>query len=201
MTKHDYEQNLKWLLEKKPNDPLLPLMRDGYSRINVVYMRHAIKGLVVKEEQPAEAASPETIDPVLRELWAEKGRLFRYRAKLSNRFHECKTDMDRKQVNEEILQVWQKILGIDAKIRTYEQHGVLPDEADEFALPDNPAELVRKLFSIRTMISAEQSKLRALANLPDEDPDKAKKIKSAETRLANLKLQRGYAETKAKGLQ
>lgn len=201
MTKDDYEGYLRALLDKFPDSPLLPDLRTGYSRVNVIYMRHAIKNLVVQEEEvpgPAEEKETDPTDPVLRELWAEKGRLFRQRGKLSNKFHDCKTDAERKRNSDNILAVWEQIQVVKAKIAHYEEYGSLPKEEERFPLPDDPAELLKKLMSIRSLISQEQQKIRKIGELPDEHPEKAERLEASEKRLAELKLYRGYAEQKAK---
>ena len=71
-------------------------------------------------------------------------------------------------------------------------------ENERFPLPDDRGALVKKLSSIRVLISQVQARLRDLAELPDHHPDKAEKILAAEKRRAELVLYRGHAEQKIK---
>ena len=202
MTKAEYAQYLARIRKENPDEPLLEKLRAGHSALNVIFMRSAIKRLPqVKEEEKEEVEEIEEVDsamkPVLKELWARKGRLFRRRAQWSNQFHECRNDAERKKISDEIMKVWGEIQEVERKIAFVQRSGALPDEEERFPLPDDPIALMKKLNSIRAQISQKQQKLRELAQMPNDDPSKAVKITQTEAELAELKLYRGHAEEKA----
>ncbi len=201
MTKEQYNEYLRRIRDTNPKEPLFGKLRAGYSAINVIYMKAALKRLPKKEVEDAPSPDVEeeenSANPVVKELWIRKGQLFRARAKHSNSFHECKTDADRRAVSEAILGVWRQIQDIEGKIEFYARHGTLPEGAERFPVPDDPIALMKKINSIRAQISQRQQKLRAMALLPNSDPEKVIKIQKIEAELAELKLYRGHAEKKA----
>lgn len=206
MTEQEYKGNLKRIERENPAEPLLSLLRAGWSKVNLIYMRAALKRLQdLAPVTPDSATTDKTdagassADPVLKELWSLKGQLFRERAKHSNRFHECTTDEQRRANSEAILRIWERIQETGRKIEHYQEHGSLPAGEERFPLPDDPAALLKKLMSLRSLISMEQQKLRKLAELSDDDPAKRPKIEESQARLADLKLYRGHAEQKAQG--
>jgi hypothetical protein len=205
MTAQQYTEHLKRIEATNPAEPLLRSLRAGWSRVNVIYMKSALNRLPKVDTQPDRATTDDiedqetaSTDPIIRELWSQKGQLFRERAKFSNRFHDCTTDEQRKANSEAILRIWDRIMDIQRKMEYYEENGELPAGAERFPLPDDPAALLKKLMSIRSQISMEQQKLRRLAELSDEDPQKRPKIEESQAKLAELKLYRGHAEQKAK---
>lgn len=204
MTEAEYKANLKRIERDNPAEPLLRSLRAGWTKVNVIYMKSALKRLPKDDTHADRGGShvqdgPEMTDPVLKELWSLKGQLFRERGKLSNRFHDCTTDEQRKANSDAILRIWERIREIEQKVEHYEEHGQLPAGAERFPLPDDPAALLKKLMSIRSQISMEQQKLRRLSELSNDDPQKRTKIEESQARLAELKLYRGHAEQKAQG--
>jgi len=202
MTKEDYNQYLRRIREANPKEPLFGKLRAGYSAINVIYMKAALKRLpkeTIEEKEGKEEDIEELIstNPVVKELWKRKGQLFRERAKYSNSFHECKIDAERRAVSEAILGVWRQIQDIEGKIEFYTRHGTLPEGAERFPLPDDPISLMKKLNSIRAQISQRQQRLRELAQMPDSEATKGVRIQKIEAELAELRLYRGHAEKKA----
>lgn len=200
MTAQEYRQHLADIQARNKQEVLLPVLRTGYSPVNVIYMKAALKRLP-KDGTPPDRDATEgeaaSADPVLRELWSHKGQLFRERAKLSNRFHECTTDQQRKTNSDAILRIWERIQDANRKMDYYEEHGVLPAGAERFPLPEDPAALLKKLMSLRSQISMEQKRLKDLAALPDDHPAKRTKIEESQAKLAELKLYKGHAEQKA----
>lgn len=199
MTDKEYRRHLAAIEKSNPDEPLLRTLQQGFSRVNLIYMRAALKRLPPAAdtvEPSADDMPGENMPPVVRELWAHKGRLFRERARWSNKFHDAKNDQERKAISDAILRIWNQIQDIERKIGLYEQTGSLPGEEERFPLPDDPVLLVRKTASIRSLISIQQAKLRDLAKLPESDPTKPAKIEEANAKLAELKLYRSYAERK-----
>lgn len=206
MTPKEYNETLKRIERENPAEPLLSLLLAGCSNLNLIYMRAALKRLKNIDIQPDrdggdddEDQQAASLDPVVKELWSLKGQLFRERAKHSNRFHDCTSDDQRRSISDAILRIWERIQDTDRKINYYLDHGRLPEGEERFPLPDDPAGIMKKLLSIRSLISQEQVKLRKLAELPDDDPQKRTKIEESQARLVELKLYRGHAEQKAQG--
>lgn len=220
MNYQEYKANLAKVEAQNPDENLLKVLKTGYTAINVVYMRAALKRIsesayqgnvtVKAGKKPAPAvvvtmkAKPgKKPDETLRALWAERQHLFGDMNKASNHFHKCKTDAERKENSQRIMGIWEKILEVKEKIRHYEEFGSLPEpkQVEKFPLPDDPVALVKKLASIRALISQEQKKLRELFELNDDHPEKQSRINEAEDRRKHLMLYKGHAEQKIQGIQ
>lgn len=200
MTAAEYSKHLGEIIRRNSAEVLLPVLRKGYSPVNVIYMKAALKRLPKEDTLPDRDGSDDettSADPVLRELWSLKGQLFRERAKMSNRFHDCTSDQERRGISDAILRIWDRIQETNRKMDYYEEHGMLPAGEERFPLPEDPAALLKKLMSLRSQISMEQKKLKELAGLPDDHPNKRTKIEESQAKLAELKLYRAHAEQKA----
>ena len=197
MTEQAYIDAINKIENGNPDEPLLSVLRTGLSPVNKMYLKHALKR--VPAPTPVIEEAPKNIDPILREMWAERGRLFRKMAVQSNRFHDCQNDAERKANSVEIMHIWGDIQRVKARIEHFEEHGHLPADEEKFELPDDAVSILRKLNSIRAMISQYQSQIKKLAQLPKDHPEKNTKIAAAERKLADLKLYRGYAKTKLEG--
>jgi hypothetical protein len=209
----DYRRALRRIEAENPAEPLLPALQQGHTALNEIYMRSALQRLAdvppapgMTENPTSEPANDEKtdIEPAagapIGDLWSEKRRLWGEWAKTSNRFHECRTDAERAMISDQVADVWAQLQRVKSRIEHYEEHGTLPAPDERFPLPEDPVALVKKLQSIRAMISQAEAQLRALAELPDEHPDRAK-IPDAERRRAELILYRDHAQTKIKNLQ
>lgn len=187
---------------RNPGELLLPTLRTGHSRVNEAYLRAAMKRLpdeAAQEPEPALWHDTRYADSSLQDLWRDRGRLFGAMNKLSNKFHDCKSDDERAANSREIRRLWAEILTVKDAIAHYEQHGALPAPVSEerFPLPDDPVALVKKQASIRAVISQTKRKLDELGALADGDPERAK-IVDYEAKLAELKLYLGHADTAIK---
>ncbi len=203
MTRQEYEQAVALVERRNPGDPLLSTLRAGYRPVNEVYLRAALRRLPAAKVKTSENGVEERderpdrggADAQLRQLWAERTRLFGEMNKRSNHFHECKSDDERAANSREIRAIWSRILHVKERIAHYEAHGELPEPVSEerFPLPDDPVSLVKKMNSIRAQISQVKKRLDDLGALPQDHPDRSK-IGDAEARLAELKLYAGHAE-------
>lgn len=193
MTFEEYIAGVEWLKMHLPGHPLLPSLQAGHSRINILYLKQALKAV------PQEASNdivPEAADADLKTLLKNKKSLFARRAKLSNSFHDCDTDADRAGVSDEIQIVQRQIETVNKQIRHYEATGELLPEGKnvvDATLPGNGVQLVKKLNSLRANISIKKSKLEQLVALPEEHPDK-KKIAGIEDRLRKLEIEKANVE-------
>lgn len=208
MTQAEYIDNLARIEQANPAEVLLPTLRCGFNKANVLYMKSALKRL--PEDAPGEEvdhvddtapAALRPADETLKALWAERSRLFGEMNRMSNHFHECKTDQERATNSTAILRKWEDIQAVKAKIRHYEEHGDMPSVVveEKFPLPDNPFDLVKKLNSIRVQISQVEAKLREAGELPEDHPDRQTRIQEGEKKRAFLILYRGHAEQKIAG--
>lgn len=203
MTTQEYSQQLRRIERDNPNEVLLPALRAGWSRANEMYMRAALRRVATIPPNVVELETRQRpADDNLRALWAERTRLFGEMNKMSNHFHECRTDAERAANSAAILHKWQEILAVKGKIAHYEEHGELPAEAEqEDELPENPVLLSKKLNSFRAGISQTKAKLEAAAGLDDATPGKAENIQKLEAKLKRLKHLSGLAEVKLKGYE
>lgn len=203
MTRKEYEQAVALVERRNPGETLLNTLRAGYRPVNEIYLRAALRRLPPVAVKIEENRLPEIphqrdqrfADQKLRDLWAERTRLFGEMNKRSNHFHECKSDDERAANSREIRRIWSRILDVKDRIAHYEAHGELPAPVSEerFPLPDDPVALVKKMNSIRAQISQVKKRLDDLGALPQDNPDRSK-IGDAEARLAELKLYLGHAE-------
>lgn len=202
MTAQEYIDALRRLEAKNPAEALLADLRKGYSVIRAVYMRAALKRLpnaapaqpepVTKEAMPA--------DDTMRRLWAERRSVSALMRKTSNEFHDCNSDAERSGVSGRLQILIQQRNRLREQINFYEVNRTLPEtetENEKTRLPDDPVALMRKINSLRSIISQNKAKLRDLALLPDDHPEKAERIAEAEDILAGNKLYLKHAETKS----
>lgn len=207
MNKALYDSVVGTIQERNPSEPLLSMLRNGYSPVNAVYLRAALRRLPLAAQKPAENSVQDgdtrpdrgPVDQVLRGLWGERTRLFGEMNKRSNHFHACKSDDERAANSRDIRRIWGLILEAKARIEYYEQHGALPEPVSEerFPLPEEPVALMKKMNSIRAQISQARKRLDDLGALPADHPDRVK-IADAEARLQELKLYSGHAENAIK---
>lgn len=131
MTQEEYKAGLAWLELKNPSHPLMRQLRLGFTKINVLYMRQALKTVAPAEEVEAEEeeTNVSATDPKLIKMQRERRTLFTHRAKLSNQFHECSTDSERAAISDSIQRVQRQIGECLRNIRQYRKTGKLPEVA------------------------------------------------------------------------
>lgn len=216
MNERQFNQHLADIAFRNPGEPLLPVLRGGWSRLNVLYMGVALKRmptLLEEDEQVVEilpgTAVKATVtfktgapDETLRKLWAERTRLFGEMNKQSNMFHLCTTNEGRAEVSRKVMGIWQQILRVKGNILYYEDNGELPKVVQaEDSLSDNPATLVKQLSSYRAQISQTKAKLASIAGLDPSTPRKEDKISELEAKLRDLTHLKGLAEQKMRSYE
>lgn len=194
MTEAQYKEYLGQIKRANPKEPLLEALRGGYSPINVVYMKSALKRMEKEVmDEPEEEEQPEkSVDETLNRLYDQKRRLFGQMNQLSNKFHGMRTDNERRENSERIMAVWSEILEVKANISYYQEHGKMPEKEEE-RLPDDAVGLMLKINAIRVNISTEKKKLEELASLDPKTPKREEKIQKAEQKLAHQKHLLGLA--------
>lgn len=194
MSKQDYLAGVELLAMRKPDHLLLAIVRSGHTRLNELYLERALKDVMT----PAKSNEEEIpgADPVLVNLLKEKRTLYANRAKLSNSFHDCTSDESRANVSSSIQRIQRAIEAKNAELNYYQQHGKLPEGNQvDIDVPDDPIALMNRLLSVRSSISYNQRRIRILAALAEDNPER-KKIPGLEANLKELKRKKGLYESR-----
>lgn len=187
MNEEEYLAAVDWVALKHAQHPLLPSLRQGYSRINLIYLKKALQDVGKPQESSIQEAVVEATDPVLVKLQRERRTLFTHRAKLSNYFHECKTDQQRAANSDEIRIVQRKIEVCLRSIRIYKKTGKLPEQEDVEELTG--IALMKKYRSTLSNISIKKRNLKHAAHARDErTKNQIAKWEAALKKLENEKL-------------
>jgi hypothetical protein len=175
------------LKAKKPDHPLIKLLDNGMSIINSLYLTQALKDidLVINKDEPSELE--------LKNLFRKKTQLVGQRAILSNSFHNCKSDHERAEVSEEIQLIQHQIVGINQKIRKYEETGEIPSDSKLDNLPGDLYKLFLIKENARKNIPRLEKAIEELFQLP-ETPKTNQKIQEKEEKLKELKLIKTHVE-------
>lgn len=188
MTQEDYIAGLQWLELKQPGHPLLNTLKSGFSKLNKLYLEHALRS-VPAIPKPKTSNEKEEVAIIL--LEKEKKSLYGRRAKLSNSFHECTTDAQRADVSDQIQLIQRQIETINQSLRHYEQTGeILSQEADskDEPLSSNGVQLMKRRNSIRASVSRFKRLLEQLAAMPASE-QRDDRISEIEGQLLELKKQ------------
>lgn len=193
MNRSDYEAGLELLRKRMPEHPFFTFLSQGYAPGRVLYMRKAVEEAVAAPVRMKVDAAP--ADPELRKMYIEKSTLFTRRAKLSNQFHVCTTDAQRAKVSIRVQLVQREIEALKNRIEHYLNTGKTKTmKSDKFPVPDDPYKRLKKRNSLRSNISNYKRKLKHLAGLPDNHPDR-KNIDKYETKLNNLQMHLKHVES------
>lgn len=187
MNEDEYLAGVDWVALRHPKHPLIRSLREGYTKINVIYLKHALKEVGEPERENIKAAVVEAKDPILIKLQRERRTLFTHRAKLSNYFHECTTDDQRAANSDEIRLVQRKIEVCLRSIRIYKKTGELPEQAEKEETLTGVA-LMMKYRSVVSNISIKKRNLRKAAHARDERTKK--QISRWEAKLKELENER-----------
>lgn len=194
MKKWEYEDALERIEQENPCEVLLGVLRTGWSPVNVIYMKSALKRLesAPKKDVPADEIPAD--EGFLKGKYRRQQTLRGERNKLSNSFHTCTTDAQRAAVSAKIIEIETEIRRNEVEIRRFELDGETPFNTDsELESPTDPVVLLKKIASLRAMISQTKKRLEYLASLNASNPEKSA-IPNVEKRLADLKNQLKTAE-------
>lgn len=193
MSREDYLAGVELLALRKPDHPLLSVVRTGHNRLNELYLERALKDVITPKADETEIPGA---DPVLVNLLKEKRTLYATRAKLSNSFHDCSSDESRANVSSSIQRIQRAIEAKNAQLNYYQQHGKLPEGNQvDIDVPDDPIALMNRLLSVRSSISYNQRRIRILAALTQDNPER-KKIPTLESNLKELKRKKALYESR-----
>ena len=164
----NYRDKISQIESVIPDHPLLPTLKSGESVINNLYADEISKTLPKKKElqvllAPILAASvPQPkqakeliVNGLLAQKYALKGQL----NQASNKFHDCKTDEQRKQVSITVNNLFSQLQTTLNQIERYDLYGELPlpekteEKEDFFYIPEDAHERRKVMLSCRASIS------------------------------------------------
>jgi len=158
MTEVDYRSGVERLQCVDPQNPLLPYITRGYGHVNCGYLKYALEG--IQEPITIEEAKPANVHDVLAHLFGKQ-------AKLSNSFHDCKSNAERERVSVAIEAVHDNIRRVKAGLDVQNNKPV--DKEDP--IPTDPLELMKHRNVLRTTISRKRKIINELMpHLIDTDP-------------------------------
>lgn len=214
MTAAEYHRHLKDIEEKNRKEPLLRFLRTGYSAVNAIYMRSALKNLAEMPEPEEEAETEEELpdedpeeedaanDPTYQALTADIRRAYNNIRATRNKYHQCTNDTERAAVADQVRSAWMAIMAAIKKRKAYADTGqIIEVEVHDDELPDNAVLLAKRLNSIRAQIAQEKRKILEIAALKDSDPTRAKRLETAERQLKRLEVLRGMAVEKLESMK
>lgn len=168
MTEQQYIEQVDALMRSKCGHPLMPTLQRGWSKVNVMYLK-----AVLKVFSPPARVNP-TPDPTperrgdaeaaavpfgLKVLYIRKSKLFGERASLSNKMCDLpegkEFDRKRARYSDEIQSVQRDIEAVMREIADVE-NGEMRDFSEKPDLPNNEADLLRKLNSLRASRSRQR---------------------------------------------
>lgn len=204
MTDREYWDKVAALVRLNAAEPLLQSLHTGHTRVTEAYLSLAWKRIPKEEDEPDEVeGAPEdeyVADETMRELWRRRTELFGEMNKLSNKFHDCKTDAQRRLNSELIMSIWSQITRVKAQIAQYKETGELYDQPGAAEMPENPVALGKKLNSLRSQRSQLKKKILDIAGLDEGTPGKQSDINKLEDDIKKLTFQIGIAEQRLQEL-
>ena len=199
MTEAQYSQNLALLERESPKEPLLPILRKGFSQGNVLFMGVAMQRCEPFSQQSSENDTQE--DTTLRKLTRLIAAAYGDLRKARNKFHDCQKQEHYAKVSDEVQRIWNRqILPAIARRDYYAQHGEeMPESEEADEIPEDGIALQKYINSLRARISQTKKRIEESVNL-----DAAKKkevVETCEARLRKLKNQLAIAEARAKTIE
>lgn len=181
MTTEQYIDQVGRVQQFAPRHPLLPTLIQGHSKINEIYLAHALRA--IETEQAAQ------VPLGLKKCYARKSMLFGQRDRLSNQMcdldEDAKNDAKRADFSRRIQAVQRDIEAVMTEIAALEAGQVLPTE-NAPRLPTDRAELVKKRASLRSSISQQRARLKSPKKAVREAA--MAKIKELEDLLAHVEV-------------
>lgn len=181
--KKDYAEGVELVRIYAPEHPLLPMLEEGETALNAMYLSGIIPDLKVDSEQRT-TEPPLTADcrlPTAGYLYLRQKELLHGRAITRNRFHEYGLRNDvpavqaRARINEELINIRKELHDVSRKIERYEKTGELitiPDLSEVVSPVDEAA--LQDLLNARSHVSRIKGQLRKLYenNAPKEQIEK-----------------------------
>ena len=191
-----YQEGIEQLRKLKPDHVLLRMLEAKESTVHFKILQSELKKHSPQEMQPIcisdqeadqEEAVDEVEDELLRGMRMQLSGLYVDRAKLSNTFHDCSTNHERRVVSEKVQVVQVRIEMLRQQIRAYKSTGRTPDSDDQYPIPENPFQLRALRDSLRSSISRKRREIMHLGREVSENkPGAADRLPKAEAKLKDL---------------
>lgn len=191
-----YQEALSALKLANPEHPLLRILSLAETAGNRLILNKALEKLqppavviasIEVPVAPDEVYTDPIGDAVLEGLHRQQSTLFGERRKLSNSFHDCQTDGERRNVSEAIQAVQRRIEHVRQQMRDYKAVGYIPAADEKYPVPEDPFKLLALRASLRASISRKGREARDLAAAEiDKQENASKKLALAENKLREL---------------
>ncbi len=192
-----YQEALEALRKAKPDHVLLRILSMQQTEGNRLILDRELEKLEPPEDEtPAlisevdasiEVEIEDGGDAVLADFYRQQATLFGQRRKMSNSFHSCGTDSERREVSEAIQAVQRRIEHVRQQMREYKTLGHVPAANEKYPVPEDAFKLLALRASLRSNISrkSKEAKELALKSL-ENDAQATKKLTLAEMKLREL---------------
>lgn len=198
MSEEDFEANIEYLIKRDPEHNLLPLIKTGYSYINVFYLETAINELppVVDtspgDDEVSNTEPQERMHPALKDLAKKKMHLVNSIRKLSNDFHTSPNDSYSADISKRIKKLIRQKKDIQASIDFYRDNPQIATHmTDEMKnkIPDNELELYKRRKALKDNIRYHERQLQRYIEKGDQVMIDEREIilKSKKLELAHVK--------------
>ena len=210
MDRLTYDAAIDMLRDKDPGNAMLPELAGNYTFVNTKYLQAALKKLDLASadagilEKKKKVRKPES-NPILRDLFQQRSKVFGKRSKASNQFHICETDEERAAVSDDIQVLQKEWARLSGSIATYEDTGQLPQTAKKYPVPRSEVERFRLRNTLRSQCSNKRAAIKKKATALTKTTDKKKQIKlqlqldKAEAKLKDLETHLAYVDAAIKG--
>jgi hypothetical protein len=174
---------------------LYPTLSQGYSAINVVYLKGVLAQLKAVEQRAAtiETDAPDNMqdEPRWKALTRDIADCYNQLRKLHNQYHTCKTQQEYADVANRMKAAWESAQKAIQSRKAYQIGGEDALQADG-ELPTDPVALLRKLNSLRARRSQLRKVLEGLLHSGGDQKEKGK----SEVKLKEVENLIGLAEQK-----
>jgi hypothetical protein len=175
MTEKQYREQIARIEERDPQNRWLPVLKRGFSPINVVYLKKAWKTVPKTEHPKPNTQNPQTktrtSDEVLLQYFREKGHLDRQLRKKSNELRTLSSVFERCAVIDEIQDGLKRIAKYNQHIKFYEEHGRMANvpppsviATTDDPIPSDPFEIADAINTAAASLSRIKRELNALPN-------------------------------------
>lgn len=158
-TTMDYKKGLQRIELVAPAHPLLPMLQQGETAINRMYMEQVLKEIKdLPEVTPKSTLSADKPNDAYKEIKA----LYAKKNKTRNQYFICKSNKERKVINRQLIVLRSDIHTLFRRIEYYEKNGTFPaiqDVEPAIISEENPMLLNRMLLNTRSNISRYKKKI------------------------------------------
>lgn len=187
-----YQEQLDTLKKRSPMHPLLRVFHVFRTPGNAFLLARELAKTKPTEPTPVDVEPEEDEadadeDETLRGLRIQQSNLFVERRKLSNTFHDCANDRQRRAVSEKIQVVQRRIEMVREEIRQYKELGYMPEPDEKYPVPEDAFRLAALRDSLRASISRKKREIEHIGReIAENNPDAPAKLEKAEAKLNDL---------------